>query len=99
MSQERIQKTFTLSFNSRISSDLKMLAVLQSLPKGYGKRLFQDLMEEKFGKPHHPDFEKNVLRFLDLDDYAGAEIRSNRDTEALSKEKNHPIKSPDSLEV
>ncbi len=64
---ERIQKTFTLSFNSKINSDLKMWEALQKLPKGYGKKLFQNLLEEKFGKSNSIDFELRMMRYLDLE--------------------------------
>lgn len=63
---ERIQKTFTLSFNSKINSDLKMWEALQKLPKGYGKKLFQSLLEEKFGKPNTKEFELKMMKYLDL---------------------------------
>lgn len=66
MSIERTQKIFNFSLNSKISSELKLWESLQKLPKGYGKKLFQNLLEEKFGKPSNPDFEKNMLSYLDL---------------------------------
>lgn len=63
---ERSQRIFNFSLNSKINSELKMWECLQKLPKGYGKKLFQNLLEEKFGKPSNPDFEKNMLNYLDL---------------------------------
>ncbi len=67
MSVERTQRVFNFSLNSKINSELKMWESLQKLPKGYGKKLFQNLLEEKFGKPSSPDFEINMLKYLDLD--------------------------------
>ncbi len=67
MSNERTQKTFTLSFNSKINSELKTLEALQKLPKGYGKKLFLNLLEEKFGKSSSTDFAIKVMHYLDLE--------------------------------
>ena len=64
---ERSQKTFTLSFNSKINSELKTLEVLQKLPKGYGKKLFLNLLEEKFGKSSSSEFTIKVMHYLDLE--------------------------------
>ena len=66
MSNERTQRIFNFSLNSKINSELKMWECLQKLPKGYGKKLFQNLLEEKFGKPSNPDFEIKMLTYLDL---------------------------------
>lgn len=66
MSNERSQRIFNFSLNSKINSELKLWESLQKLPKGYGKKLFQNLLEEKFGKFSSPEFEKNMLIYLDL---------------------------------
>lgn len=76
MSVERTQRVFNFSLNSKINSELKMWETLQKLPKGYGKKLFQSLLEEKFGKPSNPDFERNMFRYLDLDSNIETKIES-----------------------
>jgi hypothetical protein len=111
---ERIQKTFTLSFNSKINSDLKMWEALQKLPKGYGKKLFQNLLEEKFGKSNSNDFELRMMQYLDLEvnsEYHKKIVKGfNSDSELKFEEKSKDedlkvsvekptYKSNDSLEV
>lgn len=76
MSVERTQRVFNFSLNSKINSELKMWESLQKLPKGYGKKLFQNLLEEKFGKPSSPEFEINMLRYLDLADNIESKIET-----------------------
>ena len=76
MNNERTQRVFNFSLNSKISSELKLWESLQKLPKGYGKKLFQNLLEEKFGKPSNPDFEMNMLRYLDLADNIESKIET-----------------------
>ncbi len=76
MNNERTQRVFNFSLNSKISSELKLWESLQKLPKGYGKKLFQNLLEEKFGKPSSPEFEINMLRYLDLADNIESKIET-----------------------
>jgi len=76
MSIERTQRVFNFSLNSKINSELKLWESLQKLPKGYGKKLFQSLLEEKFGKPSSPEFEINMLRYLDLDNNIESKIET-----------------------
>ena len=105
---ERIQKTFTLSFNSKINSDLKMWEALQKLPKGFGKKLFQNLLEEKFGKSNAASFTSNMMKYLDLENDTNYEKRiiekpildkkiEVNGTEAVSEKSYKP--SNDSLEM
>lgn len=85
MNNERTQRVFNFSLNSKISSELKLWESLQKLPKGYGKKLFQNLLEEKFGKPSNPDFEMNMLRYLDLDNSIESKIESKVKTNFIEQ--------------
>lgn len=85
MNNERTQRVFNFSLNSKISSELKLWESLQKLPKGYGKKLFQNLLEEKFGKPSNPDFEINMLRYLDLDNSIESKIETKIKTNYIEQ--------------
>ena len=95
---ERTQRIFNLSFNSKIPSELKTWEILQKLPRGYGKKLFQSLLEEKFGKSNNPDFEKKMMSYLDLSDFSFEEnqvisVKEKNEFAEIKDEKKVNIKS------